>query len=199
MFINFTPFPNAHCTSRTPPSFCWSVTWPQSTSSKAQASHKFTEFPLFHWWPPNLWAIAQDNFTDLVTNNNFHFQDPFIGSFNHSYFLSQTVSKNNTPFSALLPTLHHNLYLLPITFFSSQFLQAANINTTSLQSHTISSAFLDNETTFHEANWIQTCATWVFLSPKHKCPQILLKDLVYYFWCKQVLVMYPRYFGVTPP
>lgn len=170
MFINFTPFPNAHCISRTLPSFCWSVTWPSSTSSKAQASHKFTEFPLFHWWPPKLWAIAQDNFTDLVTNNNFHFQDPFIGSFNHSYFLSQTVSKNNTPFSALLPTLHHNLYLLPITFFSSQFLQAANINTTSLQSHTISSAFLDNEPTFHEANWIQTCATWVFPVTKTQVP-----------------------------
>ena len=135
MFINFTPFPNDQCISRTPPSFCWSITWPPSTSSKAQAFHKFTEFPLFHWWPPNLWAIVQDNFTDLVTNNNFHFHDPFIGSFNHSYFLFQTVSKNNTPFSALLPTLHHNLYLLPITFFSSQFLQAANINTTSLQSH----------------------------------------------------------------
>ena len=169
MFINFTLFPNAQCISRTPPSFCWSITWPPSTSSKAQASHKFTEFPIFHLWPPNLWAIAQDNFTDLVTNN-FHFHDPFIGSFNHSYFLFQTVSKNNTPFSALLPTLHHNLYLLPITFF--------HLNSCKLQTSiqhlfkvaAISSAFLDNEPTFHEANWIQTCATWVFPVTKTQVP-----------------------------
>ena len=198
MFINFTPFPNAHCTSRTPPSFCWSVTWPQSTSSKAQASHKFTEFPLFHWWPPNLWAIAQDNFTDLVTNN-FHFHDPFIGSFNHSYFLFQTVSKNNTPFSALLPTLHHNLYLLPITFFH---LNSCKLQTSIqhlfkvTQFHQLSSTMNQH---FTRQTGFRPVQREFFLSPKHKCPQILLKDLVYYFWCKQVLVMYPRYFGVTPP
>lgn len=198
MFINFTPFPNAHCTSRTPPSFCWSVTWPQSTSSKAQASHKFTEFPLFHWWPPNLWAIAQDNFTDLVTNNNFHFQDPFIGSFNHSYFLSQTVK------ITLHSLLYYQHYTTTYTCYQSPFF---HLNSCKLQT---SIQHLFKVTQFHQLSstmnqhfmrqtGFRPVQREFFLSPKHKCPQILLKDLVYYFWCKQVLVMYPRYFGVTPP
>ena len=71
-----------------------------------------------------------------------------------------------------------------------------NISSKSQQFHQLSSTMNQH---FMRQTGFRPVQLEFFLSPKHKCPQILLKDLVHYFWCKQVLVMHPRYFGVTPP
>lgn len=66
-------------------------------------TQKFIEFPLFHCWPPNLWVIVQDKFTDLIPINNFYFSWYFPWSFQSTYTTFSTnklLTITTTPFSA---------------------------------------------------------------------------------------------------
>ena len=156
---------------------------------------------LFHYSPPNLWAIAQDNFPDLITDNKFHFYDPFISPFNLYYFLHQPVGKNNT-YSILSFTTTNTLQLIPAPNHLFFHLTSCKPQI-SIQHSSKSQQIHQPSLTMYQHSKRQTglrpAHQEFFLSPKYECLQILLQDLVHCFWCKQALVMYTRYFGCNSP